>query len=64
MTTTTITRLVPTGALRTDDTKSLIVCKNVYLIPVWRNDKISWYDIYTLKNGLYLGKTKNIKDFI
>lgn len=54
------TPLVRIGALRTNNS-CIIVYKHVYCIPVWRNGAIAWYDQYTTKNGLYLGKTKTLE---
>lgn len=52
---------IPIESLRTTDTANTIVYKNVYVIAVWRNDKIAWYDQYTIKGGLYLGRTTTLK---
>lgn len=60
MTTSKTTPLVPIGALRTDDVTNLVVFKHVYCIIVWRDDKIAWYDQYTIDGGYYLGKIKTL----
>lgn len=54
-------RSVPIGALRTDDVSNIIVFKHVYCIIVWRDNKIAWYDQYTMKGGLYLGIIKTLR---
>lgn len=55
------TGLIPIEVMRTDD-PSVIVFKNIYCIPVWREEEIAWFDIYSLKNGLYLGKKSSLEE--
>lgn len=54
-------RSVPIGALRTDS-PDIIVFDHVYAIPVWRDDKIAWYDVYSKHNGLYHQKITSLVD--
>jgi hypothetical protein len=62
MTTTTITLSERTGRLLTDD---CITLKHIFLSPVWHTDMevVAYWMIFTYNYG-YLGRTRNIKDFI
>lgn len=61
MTISKTTPLVQIGALHTSDLTNVIVFKHVYVIIVWRDNKIAWYDQYTTQGGYYLGRIKTLK---
>ena len=60
MTTTKTTPSVPIGAQRTD--ASIVVLKKIYLIPVFRDEEIKWFDMYDKVNGIYYGKKFTMKE--